>query len=245
LQNYFSQSIRAIFFDMGGTLRTRVPDEAWQCQALARLWTMLDKPNATRDDLAELETRYKAYTHWAQAQLIELPETEIWAQWLVPDLPRERIAPRAQALTLAWRNRNGRALLKPDAASTLAEMHRRGYRLGLISNTISAADVPRVLAENHVRDFFEVVVLSSVCGIRKPDPEIFWRATRALDIAPAQCAYLGDRISRDVVGARRAGYGLAIQIKSFLTAQSDRASDVELPDVVIENLMQVVEVVGN
>jgi hypothetical protein len=38
---------------------------------------------------------------------------------------------------------------------------------------------------------------------------------------------------------------LAIQIKSFLTAQSDRASDVELPDVVIENLMQVVEVVGN
>jgi len=230
---------------MGGTLRTRVPDEAWQCQALARLWTMLDKPNATRDDLAELETRYKAYTHWAQAQLIELPETEIWAQWLVPDLPRERIAPRAQALTLAWRNRNGRALLKPDAASTLAEMHRRGYRLGLISNTISAADVPRVLAENHVRDFFEVVVLSSVCGIRKPDPEIFWRATRALDIAPAQCAYLGDRISRDVVGARRAGYGLAIQIKSFLTAQSDRASDVELPDVVIENLMQVVEVVGN
>lgn len=230
---------------MGGTLRTRVPDEAWQCQALARLWTMLDKPNATRDDLAELETRYKAYTHWAQAQLIELPETEIWAQWLVPDLPRERIAPRAQALTLAWRNRNGRALLKPDAASTLAEMHRRGYRLGLISNTISAADVPRVLAENHVRDFFEVVVLSSVCGIRKPDPEIFWRATRALDIAPAQCAYLGDRISRDVVGARRAGYGLAIQIKSFLNAQSDRASDVELPDVVIENLMQVVEVVGN
>ena len=227
---------------MGGTLRTRVPDEAWQCQALARLWTMLDKPNATRDDLAELETRYKAYTHWAQAQLIELPETEIWAQWLVPDLPRERIAPRAQALTLAWRNRNGRALLKPDAASTLAELHRRGYRLGLISNTISAVDVPRVLAENHVRDFFEVVVLSSVCGIRKPDPEIFWRATRALDIAPAQCAYLGDRISRDVVGARRAGFARALIIEPRGAPRADEQNQIEKPDAVIHALSELLEI---
>ncbi len=36
--------------------------------------------------------------------------------------------------------------------------------------------------------------------------------------------------------ARRAGYGLAIQIKSFLTTQADTEKDTEEPDAVIMDL---------
>jgi putative hydrolase of the HAD superfamily len=84
---------------------------------------------------------------------------------------------------------------------------------------------------------------SSVFGWRKPNPRIFLEAARQLNLTPGECAYVGDTVSRDVVGARRAGYGLVIQIKSFLTAQSDRATDVEPPDAIVQDLMQVVALV--
>ncbi len=66
-----------------------------------------------------------------------------------------------------------------------------------------------------------------------------------MGLAPAECAYVGDTISRDVRGARRAGYGLAIQIRSFLTLQSDTAAETELPDAVITDLTQVLDLLSN
>ncbi len=41
----------------------------------------------------------------------------------------------------------------------------------------------------------------------------------------------------------RSSYGLAIQIKSFLTAVSDKETDVEPPDAVVTDLCQVVDLV--
>jgi putative hydrolase of the HAD superfamily len=87
------------------------------------------------------------------------------------------------------------------------------------------------------------VITSSAFGYRKPNPRIFWEATRQMDLPPAACAYVGDTISRDVAGARRAGYGLSIQIKSFLTSRSDRETDVQAPDAVVRTLDEVVDVV--
>ncbi len=55
--------------------------------------------------------------------------------------------------------------------------------------------------------------------------------------------YVGDRFEYDVVGARRAGFGLAIQIKSPVSAQAKCDAD-ESPDAVVEDLMQVVDVVA-
>jgi hypothetical protein len=43
------------------------------------------------------------------------------------------------------------------------------------------------------------------------------------------CAYVGDMMSRDVIGAWGAGYGLVIQIKSLLTDKADRTIDVCCP----------------
>ena len=66
-----------------------------------------------------------------------------------------------------------------------------------------------------------------------------------MNLSPAECAYVGDTISRDVSGARRSGYGLAIQIKSFLTDKADKETDIEAPDAVIHDLIEVVGLVTN
>ena len=64
-----------------------------------------------------------------------------------------------------------------------------------------------------------------------------------MQLPPQACAYVGDTVSRDVIGARRAGYGLAIQIKSFLTDRSDSGTDRVPPDAVIQDLREVLDLV--
>jgi len=58
-----------------------------------------------------------------------------------------------------------------------------------------------------------VQVHSDETGIRKPDPEAIWIATRALDLDPAQVWFVGDNYDRDVRCARRAGAGRAVLMR--------------------------------
>jgi putative hydrolase of the HAD superfamily len=236
------RDIEAILFDMNGTLRYRIPDETWRRQAFAQLLTMLGKPDAPAAFIDELTRRYKSYTQWADEHEVGLSETEIWTKWLAPELPRERIEPQATELMLVWRNRNGRTVLKPDAIKTITELSQRGYRLGVISNTTSTADLPRFIAECGLAEYFQVVILSSVSGYRKPSPEIFWQATRALGIVPTRCAYLGNKISSDVVGSRKAGLGMAMIVESPDKPREDKRNQAAQPDAVIHALSELLEI---
>jgi putative hydrolase of the HAD superfamily len=234
------RGVAAVIFDIGGTLRERVSDEKFQTQAVERVLTLLGKPDAPREYLDELARRHHAYSEWAQERLIESSEEEVWTRWLAPELPRERIAPHAVELTIAWRNRYGRATPRPDARRVIVELGARGYRLGVISNTTSSVDVPRWLETYDLQKYFGVVILSSTLEIRKPAPEIFWEATRALNVEPARCAYVGDRISRDVVGSKRAGFAKAILIEArgaFIEPRDGAAQ----PDAIIHSLSELLE----
>ena len=99
------------------------------------------------------------------------------------------------------------------------------------------------LEEYGIAHYFDPILTSSNFGWRKPNERIFLECARLLGLPPAGCAYVGDTISRDVIGARRAGYGLAIQIKSFLTTKADKETDVEPPDAIIQDLREVVGVI--
>lgn len=205
-------NIDAILFDMNGTLRMRVPDRAFQDQSVKLFMELLELPNAPASLPDELTRRYKSYTQWANENGVSLSEAEIWTQWITPEMPPERIEPRAAELLLALRNCKGRTTLKPEAAQVVTELHQRGYRLGIVSNTTFSLDLPRFIHESNLNDFFEAVILSSTFGYRKPTPEIFWEAARGLNVKPEQCAYLGNNYANDVVGSRNAGFGMTLLI---------------------------------
>jgi putative hydrolase of the HAD superfamily len=234
--------IEAIFFDMNGTLRLRIPDEDWQRRYSEHLLNMLELPDAPASFLADLTRRYNSYTRWADEEGISLSEAQIWTRWITPELPRELIETQAVELMLAFRYQKGPHILQPDAVSVIAELRQRGYRLGVISNTTSTADLPRFIDEWGLREYFEVVILSSVCGVRKPNPEIFWQATRALHLDPARCAYLGNRISRDVVGSRRAGFSMAMIIAPVADSAAYEEGQSDKPDLVLHDLAELLEV---
>jgi putative hydrolase of the HAD superfamily len=244
-------SIRAVLFDLGGTLEDVYFDDAWRLQATRGFRDILAQhnldPGLTIPELyATLKTGMEQYQTWREESERELPPERVWGKYVFTNhnLPQEELAAIGEELAFYWDTRFSRRALRPEVPALLDALRARGFRLGVISNITSRESVPHQLTQYGIRDCFQVVLASSVFGWRKPSPRIFLEATRQLNLAPAECAYVGDTVSRDVIGARRAGYGLVIQIKSFLTARSDRETDVEPPDAVVENLMQVIALVS-
>jgi len=234
--------IEAILFDMNGTLRTRQAHAPTQQAAAARICALLGKPVLADVDWDRLTLRLEAYRRWAQDNLRQLSEEEIWTDWMLPEEPREKVAPLAPELMLAWSKRKGRHVPQPGAGETLFELKRRGYRLGIISNTMSSLDIPRSVQEFGWQGYFEVMILASGVKARKPAPEPYLEATRALNIAPAHCAYVGNRFIKDITGCKQAGFALGILIEN-----PDQPSPIEntqssSPDAIIHSLSELLDI---
>jgi HAD superfamily hydrolase (TIGR01509 family) len=89
-------------------------------------------------------------------------------------------------------------------AVRLVKALNRKYQLGAVSNGMPDVQY-RKLENIGLRGFFSCVVLSEEVGFRKPDTSIFLEASRALNLQPAQCVYVGDTYATDVVGAKNSG----------------------------------------
>jgi len=245
-----SQKIRAAIFDMGGTIEDVYYDDDIRLKATPGFRDILAKhdldPGLGIPELyALIKTGMTNYQAWRVESQQELPPERFWNRFVFTDhnLPKDKLEAIGEELAFYWDTRFFRRALRPEVPSMLKALRAQGIRLGVISNITSRGAVPHSLAEYGLAHYFDVVIKSVEFGWRKPNPRIFHEATRLMGLPPAACAYTGDTVSRDVVGARRSGYGLAIQIKSFLTTQVDRATDVEPPDAVVQSLMQVVDLV--
>ncbi len=86
---------------------------------------------------------------------------------------------------------------------SLSRLRAAGLRLGIVSN--SDGRVEQALAVSGLRDYFDVVIDSSLVGVEKPDPAIFQAALDALGVGPEEALYVGDLYEVDVLGARAAG----------------------------------------
>ena len=242
--------IRAIVFDMGGTLENLTNDDDIRQQATRGLQELLRglglDPGLSLPDLqATVLSGIKAYRVWREKSEIELPPERVWTEYILTSygLSQERLAAAAEDITFYYETHFHVRSLRPEAPVVLDVLHNRGFRLAIISNIISRRLVQRKLCEYGIAQYFDPVVTSSNFGWRKPNARIFEEAARLMQLPPAACAYVGDTLSRDVIGARRAGYGAVIQIKSFLTDKADRGTGSASPDAVIHDLSQLVNLV--
>ncbi len=190
-----AQNIEAIFFDIGDTLRERVPDHTLQAHASEELLALVQPAQPPEVFFERLGQGYRDYQEWRQETLIEVTEKELWTRWLLRDYPPDRIAPLAERLTHLYRLHGGRAVWRPDAERVIHKPHTRGYTLGIISNTISSCETPEALEESALTHYFSAVILSTTFGKRKPNPEVFLHAARLAKVSPNTCAYVGDRPS--------------------------------------------------
>ncbi|MCE9637700.1 MAG: HAD family hydrolase [Planctomycetes bacterium] len=126
-----------------------------------------------------------------------------YAETIVAGLTSERAsAVTAVAdLVAAW----GTLWVSPpaDAALALDTLAGRGFVVGCVSN--SSGNVRSLLESAGLASRLACVIDSGIEGVEKPDPRIFLRAATMLNVAPAECVYVGDFVSLDIDGARGAG----------------------------------------
>jgi putative hydrolase of the HAD superfamily len=92
---------------------------------------------------------------------------------------------------------------KPDAVPVLAWLRDEGYLVALVS--MCAPDTPPMWHASPMSAYVDVVVFSSETGLRKPDAEIYLRATEGLGVEPSDCLYVGDGSYRELTGAAAVG----------------------------------------
>lgn len=237
-----THNIKAIFLDVGNTLRIVIPDEPFQAQARRQLATLVGAAEAPDAFCEQIDVRWKVYRKQSKETLIEASERELWTRWLLPDFPADKIAPLSGKLTRLWRDRDGRRVPRADVKQTVIELTRRGYVLGIIANTITETEIPDWIQADGLADYFKVVILSSRVGIRKPNPQIYLDAARQIGVEPARCAYVGDNPVRDVQGAQEAGYGMIIILVEPDTLRKEPPTDDLKPDRLIYECRELLDI---
>ncbi len=237
-----SKAVKVIFIDTGNTMRVITKDPVSQKNAQRQIVNLIGTADAPKDLINQLERRYEDYKKSVKETMIQPSERELWTRWMLPEFPREKLEPIAEQLTRLWIAQAGARVPRSDVKSTLVRLCERGYTLGIIANTISETEIPDWLEENGLKQYFNIVVLSSILGIRKPNPEIFLRAARQADIEPYHCAYVGDNPSRDIRGARLAGFKLVVILLEAATLNKEPPKVKDRPDFIIHECCDLLNI---
>jgi putative hydrolase of the HAD superfamily len=93
--------------------------------------------------------------------------------------------------------------LYDDVAEVLRELHGRGLKIGLISN--SHRCLTSFQSHFELEGLFSAAVSSAEHGYMKPHPSIFESALQQAAADPVSSVMVGDSVAHDVEGARRLG----------------------------------------
>ena len=202
--------IRAIFFDLDGTLRHNDPAPEKVIFDLAVKLGATDSPERRRWAL-----RWAHY-YWAQsAEMLQDVETykeseeDFWCNYIrqnlaafecPPDLLEQIFPPVSQYMNEQYKPQDR---VIPGVLDTLETLKMAGFGLALISNRTKP--YLELLQKLNLDSYFELVVAAGEIEAWKPEPEIFLHALREMDFKAEETIYVGDNYFADVVGAQRAG----------------------------------------
>lgn len=243
------RKLQAVFFDMGGTIETfgytqELRLEATDLLRQKLLQAGIDLHLNNEELYRTISKGLESYKRWSIQYMEELPAARVWSEYILldRDINREKLAEIAEDLALLIETRFYQRAMRPEIPEVLRAIKQMGLKIGLISNVNSRGQVPANLKEYGIIDYFYPIVLSSEYGLRKPDPAIFHYAARLANVPTSACVYVGDRVVRDIEGARRAGFGLAVQIRhDFQHGEDDTGA---VPDAVIDNMTELLDILG-
>jgi len=232
---------KAVFFDLGGTLRIAYHEDAYERHARRKMAELAGTDLPFEEFYQLVENRYEPYRKWALGENREAGDEELWCQWLLPDFDIDRIRQLCHELSFQYRQSKGRRVVVDGGEEVIRTLHERGYKLGIISNLIGENEVPDWLEEDGLDQYFDSVILSSVCHLRKPGSEIYDIAVQDLGVAPEDCVSVADNVKRDIVGAKAAGIGCNIIFRSPEKKHAVEFTEENRPDAVISNFLELLD----
>ena len=232
--------IKGVFFDLGGTLRIAEDVPEHQERAKARM-AQLAGAQDVQAFIDMVEARYEPYRDWALSENKEAGDYDLWAKWLLPELPEEKLQAICHEMTYQYRQVKGLRHIVDGGLEVIQTLHQRGYKLGIISNLIGEEEIPNWLRDDGLEQYFDALVLSSVCHIRKPDPAMYRMGCEQLGLKPEECASVADNLSRDFTGAKAAGIGANILFISPEKLARKTITDANRPDYIVHRFLDILD----
>lgn len=236
--------IEAVLFDLGNTLLYF--DGQWPqvfAQADQSVAAHLTDHGLTLDAekfQGEFRKRLTAYYLQRDSEFIELTTNYVLASTLADfgyaDVPEEVIR---GALEKLYSVSQAHWHLEEDAPEALSSLKESGYKLGIISNAGDDADVQTLVDQSGVRPYFDFVLSSAACGIRKPNPHIFEIALEHWGLATERAVMVGDKLGADILGAQNAGMtGIWLTRRADIPSNRDHFDTIH-PDATITSLSEL------
>ena len=211
--------IDTVLFDVGGTLitQTHTPERtiSYARYIITRLAEHgMKLPLSPEELVPYMRGRVESYKVWALENGHELEPLRIWNEFVFGEFAfgEEKLSPIAEEFSFCYDYIRLDNRPREGLAFTLQALKDMGMKIGIITNTFSGTFADHILKENGVLDYFPVIVKSCESGYRKPDARLFQLALDRIGSKKETTCYVGDTISRDVIGSRNAGLALCIKI---------------------------------
>lgn len=234
------EQIKGVFFDLGGTLRIAEEVPEHQERAKVRMAQLAGAADP-QTFIDMVEKRYEPYRDWALTENREAGDYELWKKWLLPEMEENRLREICHEMTYQYRQVKGLRHVVEGGVEVIRTLRERGYKLGIISNLIGEEEIPNWLREDGLDQYFDAVVLSSVCHIRKPDPQMYLMGCEELGLRPEQCASVADNLNRDITGAKAAGIGANILFISPEKLAKKTITDENRPDFIVHRFLDILD----
>ncbi len=125
--------------------------------------------------------------------------------------------------------------LYDDVRPCFAGLRAAGRRVVIAGN-----QPPQALAALEAMDLdVDAILISAHLGVEKPADEFFAAVTTVAGCAPAELAYVGDRLDNDVLPARRAGMRTVLLRRGPWGYLHAERPDAALADVVTDSLLDL------
>ncbi len=202
--------IKAVLFDLDGTLRHSVPEggEVFDAFAaeLGHKFTDQDRIRAMRWEYhywaASADLRDDLIAHAADTDnfWIEYSRRRLIALGASPEWAREHAPQTSAHMGEMYKPES---IVPEDVRRMLPALRAAGYVMAVISNR----DRPfqDTLDSHGLSEYFPYSLAGGEVGIYKPEPGIFDYALQKLRLTASESVYVGDNYFADIVGAHRAG----------------------------------------
>ncbi len=204
------KNIKAIFFDLDGTLRHSVPHGGdvfsdyvaslglrvnQEDRIRGMRWEHLYWASSAdlRDDLmAHSGETENFWIEYSRRRLIALGASPAWALSNAPKVSMHMGAEYRPA-----------SIIPDEVRETLIGLKNAGYIMAVLSNR----DKPfaDVLESHTISEFFDFSMAGGEVNSYKPEPGLFEHALQRARVTAGEAVYVGDNYFADVVGSRRAG----------------------------------------
>ena len=201
--------IKALFFKIEGTLAYQQKDIENAQDIILRMIDVLGVDCQPADFAQKLIKGDSEYQTWREKYFVDLAPGEKWSRFLLSDFPKELIREHAHALEKLWCESQAGWQLAEGVVNTLQELANRGYTLATISRNSL-----KYLQDETFSDLFCARVYPNNTKRYQPHSSLLLEAAAQCNLSPDECAYIGDRPSQDVIGAREAGLREVILLKN-------------------------------